>query len=48
LNKIKNVDIQKNDKNLIDYITANKILITDGEVNACFYELLEQIINKTI
>jgi len=43
LNTISNEDIKNNNKQLIDAITKNNILITDGEVNACFYELLDLI-----
>jgi len=43
LNTINNKDIRKYNNTLVNAITTNNLLITDGEVNACFYELLELI-----
>ena len=41
LNTVKNSDIRTYNQPLIDALSKNNLTVTDGEVNACFYELLK-------
>ena len=47
LNTIKSEDIKKYNSALENYVAENHLTITDGEVNACFYELVNQTHSKT-
>jgi len=41
LNKVNNADIRTYNQPLIDALHKNNLTVTDGEVNACFYELIK-------